>query len=629
MKHSVLTKLVVMAVMVAMLPLNAMSKGRKQWTEKQAWVWQKRLGVIKGFNQGELPYPNMSREEVIRKGSELGLNSIRTWLGGGTAENQIKFLKATADYCEKYGMTVSPVLTVPVPQSYYDSNGTDEAALKSMKEYTQKMIGAFAHDKRVVLWDLWNEPGNVGFDPSKNKERFMLQLKAIDKILEWSLELNPDQALSSSIFWRGDLLDENASDVVRLAWEVESHMDVHNFHLYSGDSAHTERLMNCLRKIGNRPVVATECMTRSNNATLARTFANFQKYNVHFYLWGLYMCDANWSIKWHRSAYDPYDVSFHDLLHPDGEPIDRRDMDEIKNYRFTSGQPTDIGAEWTDRWAAEKAWRWMAAGPIKGKALQGNMEEVKAWLNGSEAQSGDFNSLTVEFSMKAYKENKDQFFKQTKEMLAKADEKGFTVMPTLITDEIAAQYGEKELIDFVGDVVNRYYNDSRIQAWNLYQHPGKTITDSKQLTLLLQELFRRTRKVYPNQPVLATPWVEVKPFAVDFNYHDAMLHGRRNGWNYLAYSGGSNADLCYTIWKLSDVIAFSSKQSAAQAGWLKSVAFRYGRPIFCTDWKPSDVAQADELLDNFARSHVYWYHEGQNVPSKLRSFKFLPICTPH
>ena len=94
------------------------------------------------------------------------------------------------------------------------------------------------------------------------------------------------------------------------------------------------------------------------------------------------------------------------------------------------------------------------------------------------------------------------------------------------------------------------------------------------------------------------------------------------------FEGGANADICFLVWKMSDVISFSSNQSAPQTGWIKALAYRYGRPIFCTRWQPTDEANARTTLDNFARSHVYWYLTGQTpLQPKLSAFRFVPIRT--
>ena len=78
-------------------------KERPQWTEKQAWEWDKNVGVIKGFNEPAGGYPGMTFEDIVKKVSEYGLNSVRFWIPGATAEEQIEVIRTRADICEKYG----------------------------------------------------------------------------------------------------------------------------------------------------------------------------------------------------------------------------------------------------------------------------------------------------------------------------------------------------------------------------------------------------------------------------------------------------------------------------------------------------------------------------------------------
>ena len=81
-------------------------KERPQWTEEQAWEWEKKVGVIKGFNEPAAGYPGMTREQIIKKASEYGLNSVRFWIPGKTPEDQIESIRNYADIAEKYGMTI-------------------------------------------------------------------------------------------------------------------------------------------------------------------------------------------------------------------------------------------------------------------------------------------------------------------------------------------------------------------------------------------------------------------------------------------------------------------------------------------------------------------------------------------
>ena len=125
-----------------------------------------------------------------------------------------------------------------------------------------------------------------------------------------------------------------------------------------------------------------------------------------------------------------------------------------------------------------------------------------------------------------------------------------------------------------------------------------------------------------------TPYVQVQAFEPGFDYWGAMVHGRTAGWDRLAYGGGSTAELCYQIWSLSDVVAFSSVQAAPEAGWLASICYRFGRPVFCTGWTAPGDADVEALLERFATSHVFWFSEGNALTAdQLSAFRFKQTST--
>ena len=149
----------IIALLVLTLASCSSEGGRErpQWTEKQAWDWDKKVGVIKGFNEQAGGYPGMTREDIIKKTSEYGLNSVRWWVRGNTAEEQIADIRDMADICEKYGMTISPVLSIQRRKEYF-GNPDEEQGLKDAEKLIKEILTPFKDDPRIVLWDIWNEP---------------------------------------------------------------------------------------------------------------------------------------------------------------------------------------------------------------------------------------------------------------------------------------------------------------------------------------------------------------------------------------------------------------------------------------------------------------------------------------
>jgi hypothetical protein len=128
----------------------------------------------------------------------------------------------------------------------------------------------------------------------------------------------------------------------------------------------------------------------------------------------------------------------------------------------------------------------------------------------------------------------------------------------------------------------------------------------------------------------ATPFVSVEDFPAAFDYKGALKHGRMGGWDKLVFERGSSPQLCNLVWQLSDMISFAGQKNAPETGWLASIAFRYGRPLICSEWHSSDTLSEQEMLDIFAKSHVFWFKADMNRRNKERfdKFQFLPIYTP-
>ena len=128
---------------------------REQWTVEQAWQWQERVGVIKGFNEPYPAYPGMSRADVLKKAREAGLNSVRFWVRGETAEEQIACIRQMIDEADRSGLTVSPVLSYV--RDRFAANRGDQP-MKDYERTIRRVVRAFADEERIVFWDLWNEP---------------------------------------------------------------------------------------------------------------------------------------------------------------------------------------------------------------------------------------------------------------------------------------------------------------------------------------------------------------------------------------------------------------------------------------------------------------------------------------
>ena len=570
MKRKITITLLSLLLVAGVCSLSA----REQWTVEQAWQWQERVGVIKGFNEPYPAYPGMSRADVLKKAHDVGLNSVRFWVRGETAEEQIAHIRQMIDEADRYGMTVSPVLNY-VKERFARNRGN-----QPMKDYERVTRAVVCMERAALI----KAPLIIAVGNAPTALLRLCQLMEEEE--------NLSQPITSSIIWA--TVKEDSKPLKRMA-EVEGMMDIHNFHYYNcalDFGKHVYDMMDLLQAISPRPMVATECLTRTNGSGIARTFDAFSRYKVNFYIWGLYVNDRNWEARWERSTYDPYDPENGESLYP----------------------PLEV----TDRWSHERAWRWMATGPLKGfVAADGDVQPA----------ADGYNAVKVRLSYDAWQADTASFFHDTDALLDEAQAQGLAVMPMLLTDD-DFDAPHPLLAEYVGSVVGRYYCDTRIKAWELYHHPGERVKNTAALSRLVSLIFRHARNQYANQPLTMTPYVQVQAFEPGFDYWGAMVHGRTAGWDRLAYGGGSTAELCYRIWSLSDVVSFSSVQAAPEAGWLASICYRFGRPVFCTGWTAPGDADVEALLERFATSHVFWFSEGNALAAdQLSAFRFKQTST--
>jgi hypothetical protein len=190
----------------------------------------------------------------------------------------------------------------------------DPELMKVLENYVKDVLNTFKSDHRILLWDLYNEPGNSGY---RNKSMVLLK-----NVFHWSKEINPSQPLSAGV-WNPDLTELNRFQL------TES--DVITYHNYEPEKAHLEAI-DTLRKYG-RPLICTEYMARLRNSTFFNIMPMLKKENVGAINWGLVSGKTNTKYAWDTpmpNGAEPA-VWFHDIFRPDGKPYSQQEVDFIKS----------------------------------------------------------------------------------------------------------------------------------------------------------------------------------------------------------------------------------------------------------------------------------------------------------
>ncbi len=185
---------------------------------------------------------------------------------------------------------------------------TDFSALKT---YVDDIITTFKHDKRILLWDLYNEPGN-----SANKSTELLT-----NVFRWAHAIGPDQPVSAGL-WNWSFEDLNKIQI--------ANSDVITYHCYESPDAH-QRIIQLL-KVNGRPVICTEYMARLRNSTFENTMPMLKSENVGAINWGLVSGKTNTIYAWDTPIPDGSEPKlwFHDVFRKNGTPYKKEETDLIK-----------------------------------------------------------------------------------------------------------------------------------------------------------------------------------------------------------------------------------------------------------------------------------------------------------
>jgi hypothetical protein len=211
----------------------------------------------------------------------------------------------------------------------------DSSQYPRLKAYVQGVIGAFANDKRILGWDVWNEPGSDQTDnyPStelKSKEKVALVAALLPQVFAWAREMNPVQPLTTGVYEVDISADESAQDELERIQLRES--DIITFHNYSWPEDFKAEIA-WLRRF-HRPLICTEYMARSVGSTFDTVLPIAKQERVGAINWGFVLGKTQTNFPW-ESWRHPYiqeqpSVWFHDILRADGTPYRKAEVDLIK-----------------------------------------------------------------------------------------------------------------------------------------------------------------------------------------------------------------------------------------------------------------------------------------------------------
>lgn len=343
-------------------PRAVWSKARaKAWADSTGWLVGSNFAPASAINQLEMwQAATFDPAEIDRElgwGESLGMNTMRVFLHDQLwTQDSIGFLGRLDQFvaiADKHHIRPMFVLfdavwdpmphlgkqRQPIPHlhnsGWVQSPGaavlSDTMRYESLRPYVQGVVGHFANDRRVVAWDIFNEPDNtnrpayIAYEPLDKGERsFQLMRKAF----VWAREMNPQQPLTAAP-WKGDWVDP-ARVPPLVAYMLDS-SDVITFHSYD-DSTNVERLITALERYG-RPIICSEYMARPRGSTFQAIMPIFARRHVGAINWGfvsgktqtIYPWDS-----WTQEYTAEPKVWFHDIFRADGTPYDSSETSFIR-----------------------------------------------------------------------------------------------------------------------------------------------------------------------------------------------------------------------------------------------------------------------------------------------------------
>ncbi len=345
----------------------------ERWSEEKAWKWHQENGWMAGTNFN--PSTAINQLEFFQEESfdmetidlelswsaELGMKMHRVYLHNLLWDQDslgfINRINAYLETADKYQIKTMLVLLddvwhplpklgkQPDPTPFVHNSGWvqapgatilgDSLRHDELKNYIKGVISHFAEDKRVVAWDLYNEPDNVANQPGyaelELKDKYTYTFALLKKVVRWAREVNPSQPLTIGI-WKGDhSLWGNPQALRPLERFMIENSDVISFHSYDNLQVTTEKVEE-LKKY-NRPIICTEYLARGNGSTFEDILPMFKENEIHAVNWGFVSGKTNtifpWS-SWSKTFDSMPKVWHHDIYRTDKNPFSEEEIALLK-----------------------------------------------------------------------------------------------------------------------------------------------------------------------------------------------------------------------------------------------------------------------------------------------------------
>jgi hypothetical protein len=355
MKKLIFTGLLICAAIIgtaqeSLLEKNKWSKEKAAgWYAKHNWITGANFNPSTAINQLEMWQEDTFDPETIDRelgyAESIGFNTMRVYLHSLAYKADPSGFKKRMDIylgiADKHGIKTLFVIfddvwgknpkagKQPEPVTGTHNSGWMQdpgdpahqnlAGFPALEVYVKDVLKTFANDSRILMWDLYNEPGNTG--------KLITSMPLLQKVFLWGREVNPSQPLTAGL-WRWDFQELNAFQA--------QNSDILSYHHYEDAEKH-QHIINLL-KTHSRPMVCTEYMARTNNSRFSNILPLLKKENIGAINWGLVAGKSNTKYAWNTPILDGSEPIewFHEVFRKDGTPYHQDEVDLIKKLNNES-----------------------------------------------------------------------------------------------------------------------------------------------------------------------------------------------------------------------------------------------------------------------------------------------------
>ena len=182
-----------------------------------------------------------------------------------------------------------------------------------LENYVKDILITYGNDTRILMWDLYNEPGNSGNGPRS--------LPLLKKVFQWARAVKPTQPVTAGVWTKVFPALRN--------YQLKN-SDIITYHNYTNPGIHIG-IIKQLKKCG-RGLICTEYMARTLNSTFFNTMPLLKEQQTGAINWGLVDGKTNTKYAWASPVPGGGDPKtwFHEIFRNDGTPYNPAETDFIK-----------------------------------------------------------------------------------------------------------------------------------------------------------------------------------------------------------------------------------------------------------------------------------------------------------